>query len=96
VHVSEARRVSVTPKAAAPVVVELNAAQAELEARLKQWRREEAAKAGLPSFFVLSDTVLRSVALTGPKTLSELAAVKGMTTEKVDKFGAAVVGLCRG
>jgi ATP-dependent DNA helicase RecQ len=96
VHVSESRRVSVTPKVAMPAVAELTEAQAELEERLKQWRREEAAKAGLPSFFVFSDTVLRSVAVAGPKTLDELNGVKGMTMEKVDKFGAAVVGLCRG
>lgn len=97
VHVSEARRVSMTPKAvAAPAAVELTAEQAELEARLKQWRREEAAKAGLPSFFVFSDTVLRSIVLAGPRSLEELGSVNGITMEKVDKFGAAVVGLCRG
>jgi ATP-dependent DNA helicase RecQ len=96
VHVSEARRVSVTPKVVVPAVVELTAAQAELEERLKQWRREEAAKAGLPSFFVFSDTVLRSVVVAGPTTLDELKAVKGVGLDKVEKFGAAVVGLCRG
>jgi ATP-dependent DNA helicase RecQ len=97
VHVSEARRASMTPKVvAAPASLDLTAAQTELESRLKQWRREEAAKAGLPSFFVFSDTVLRSIVVAGPKTPAELGNVKGVTTDKVEKFGAAVVELCRG
>jgi ATP-dependent DNA helicase RecQ len=94
IHVSEARRV--TPKAvvSAPAI-ELNEGQSALEAKLKQWRREEASKAGLPSFFVFSDTVLRGIVLAGPKTMGELERVKGVGTDKLDKFGAAVVGICR-
>ena len=74
----------------------LDAEQLALEEKLKMWRRDEAAKAGLPSFFVLSDTVLRSVAVANPQTLGELKDVKGMGSEKVEKFGAAVVGVCQG
>ena len=85
-----ARKVAVEP------VLELTPEQAALEARLKQWRREEAAKAGLPSFFVFSDTVLRSIVLATPSTMDELGAVKGVGTEKLERFGAAVVQLCRG
>ncbi len=81
---------------AAPAVVELTAEQAALEARLKEWRRGEAAKAGLPSFFVFSDTVLRSLVVAGPKTIEEMGSVKGVTGDKVEKFGEAVVELCRG
>jgi ATP-dependent DNA helicase RecQ len=80
----------------APAVVELNAEQSVLEEKLKVWRREEAAKAGLPSFFVLSDTVLRSVVIAEPQTMGELKDVRGMGEEKVEKFGAAIVGVCRG
>ncbi len=76
--------------------VELSAEQMELEAKLKQWRREEAAKAGLPSFFVFSDTVLRSIVVAGPRSVEALGSVKGVTADKVQAFGAAVVGLCRG
>jgi len=97
VYVSEARRVSMTPKVvAAPAAAELTEAQAELESRLKQWRREEAAKAGLPSFFVFSDTVLRSIVVAAPKTVEELRGVKGVTADKVERFGEAVAELCRG
>jgi ATP-dependent DNA helicase RecQ len=97
-HVSEARH-GASRVVAAPAVIPVEALDAEqlaLEEKLKMWRRDEAAKAGLPSFFVLSDTVLRSVAVANPQTLGELKDVKGMGSEKVEKFGAAVVGVCQG
>jgi ATP-dependent DNA helicase RecQ len=88
---------AVTPRPAAPtpVAVELDAEQAAREERLKQWRRETAQKDGLPSFFIFSDTVLRGIVLARPSTLSELGAVKGVGAEKLERFGAKVVELCR-
>jgi ATP-dependent DNA helicase RecQ len=85
-------------KAAPPVVaavVELSAEQAAVEERLKLWRLEEAKAAGLPSFFVFSDTVLRSIVVAGPRSLQELGGVRGMSSEKVDRFGASVLALLR-
>ncbi len=90
------------PRRAAPVVVrpmaaeELTAEQLRLEAEIREWRRGEAAAAGLPSFFVLSDTVVRSLAVARPGSLPELRAVPSLAAEKVDRFGAALLGLCRG
>jgi ATP-dependent DNA helicase RecQ len=109
-HVSEARHgapgvrvgvsasaVQVKPKVVAAVaVVELSEGQRVLEERLKVWRKAEAAKAGLPSFLVLSDTVVREIALAGPRSLEALRGVRGVGVEKVERFGEAVVGLCRG
>jgi ATP-dependent DNA helicase RecQ len=76
-------------------VVELNDIQSQLEAKLKDWRKEQARAAGLPSFFIFSDTVLRSIVLSRPKTVGELREVRGVGPEKLDRFGAAVVELCR-
>jgi ATP-dependent DNA helicase RecQ len=94
IHVPSAKQTP--PKVFAPQVVELNSEQMELEEKLRLWRREEAAKAGLPSFFVFSDTVLRSVVLAKPVTVEALEGLKGVGREKAEKFGAAVVALCRG
>jgi len=82
-------------KAAPEPAVELNAVQTALEAKLKKWRREVAGKAGLPSFFVFSDTVLRNIVLAAPSSLSELSTVRGVGPEKLEKFGAAVLEMCR-
>jgi ATP-dependent DNA helicase RecQ len=76
-------------------IVELNDVQIALEMRLKEWRREQARAAGLPSFFIFSDTVLRSIAVTGPKSVGELREVRGVGPDKLERFGAAVVELCR-
>jgi ATP-dependent DNA helicase RecQ len=82
--------------AAPPVVVELNESQRELEERLKQWRRTEAAAAGLPSFFIFSDTVLREIVFASPDSVSALTSVRGVGPEKVDRFGAKVVEIVKG
>ncbi len=81
----------------APVVAvtEFDAAQVALEDRLRAWRSEQAAQAGLPSFFILADSSLRNIVLARPQSLDDLRAVRGVALDKVDRFGAAVVDLCR-
>ena len=91
---------SASPKPAAKpmrvaVQKELTPAQKELETKLREWRMEQARTVGLPSFFVLSDTALRGIAEAGPKTLGELRNVHGVGLEQVDKYGAAVLEVCR-
>jgi ATP-dependent DNA helicase RecQ len=89
----QARQKMVTP----PVVaVELTEGQRAVEEQLKLWRRAEAALAGLPSFFVFSDTVLRNIVLAGPMSLTELQRVKGVGPDKVEQFGAKVVEIVKG
>ena len=83
------------PAVVAPPL-ELSEEQKVLDGRLREWRLEQARVAGLPSFFILSDTVLRGVVVARPKTVAELRAVRGIEAEKVERFGAAVVGICAG
>jgi ATP-dependent DNA helicase RecQ len=76
-------------------VTELSESQKDLEDRLRAWRREQAQVAGLPSFFIFSDTVLREIAATVPGSIAELRDVRGVGPEKLERFGAAVVEMCR-
>ena len=78
-----------------PPAPELTSTQLELEARLKEWRREEARQAGLPTFFIFSDTVLRNITLAAPTSLDDLRNVRGTSPEKLTRFGATIVDLCR-
>lgn len=78
-----------------PPAPELTSSQLELEARLKEWRREEARQAGLPTFFIFSDTVLRNITLAAPTSLDDLRNVRGTSPEKLTRFGATIVELCR-
>jgi ATP-dependent DNA helicase RecQ len=94
-RVSAAVVVKPRPVVVAPVV-EFSVEQRELEMRLREWRKARAAAEGLPSFFILSDTALRGIVELGPRSVEDLRSVRGMEAEKVAKFGAAVVELCRG
>ena len=72
----------------------LNADQQALELRLREWRKSESERMGLPQFFVLGTTALRCIVLSRPRTLSQLQALGGMDPDKLDKFGAVILQLC--
>ncbi len=76
--------------------VKLTPAQAELDSRLRAWRKAEAATAGKPAFFVLTDATLQNVVLAGPRSLAALGSVHGIGPAKVDHYGPAIVAICRG
>ncbi|MGA8939321.1 MAG: HRDC domain-containing protein, partial [Acidobacteriaceae bacterium] len=69
--------------------------QQALETRLKDWRREAAKAAGLPTFFIVSDTVLRTIAQTTPDTIETLRTIRGLSPEKLTQFGPTILNLCR-
>lgn len=87
-------------KAAAAVSADEAAAftpeQTELENRLRAWRKAEAGAAGKPAFFVLTDAALRGVVAAGPRSLAELGGIHGIGPVKVERYGAAIVAICRG
>jgi len=74
----------------------LTEGQAELESRLRAWRKAEAAEAGKPAFFVFSDAILRALAVACPRTIGELMTVRGIGPNKADRYGQAICALCRG
>ena len=71
-------------------------AQTELENRLRAWRKAEAAAAGKPAFFVLTDAALRGVVVADPRTMAELTSIHGIGPVKAERYGAAIVAICRG
>jgi ATP-dependent DNA helicase RecQ len=74
---------------------DLNPMQSALDARLRAWRKEQAHAIGLPSFFIFSDSVLRDIVLNTPASLADLRSIRGLGPEKLDRFGPAVLELCR-
>ena len=70
--------------------------QKDLEARLREWRKAEAAKTGKPAFIVFGDSVLQNLVVAAPQTISQLLTVSGIGPEKADRYGAAIIALCRG
>ena len=69
--------------------------QQSLEASLRTWRKSEAAKTGKPAFIVFSDTVLRNLVVACPKTIPELDTVSGIGPDKIDRYGAEIIAICR-
>ena len=74
--------------------VSLTPAQQLLDANLRAWRKSEAERIGLPQFFVLGSSALRSIVLLRPKSLVQLQSISGIGPEKAAKFGAAILALC--
>ena len=57
---------------------------------LKEWRRGQAKKQGVPSFRIMSDRVLLAIAEDQPSTLAELLAISGIGLKTVEKYGAQI------
>jgi ATP-dependent DNA helicase RecQ len=72
----------------------LDPAQQQLDRRLRAWRQAESEKIGLPQFFVLGSSTLRSIVLTRPSSLTQLRGIAGMGPEKTDRFGASILEIC--
>ena len=62
--------------------------------RLRDWRKTESEKLGMPLFFVLSSSALRSIVLLRPKTIAQLKTITGLGQEKIDKFGPGIIHAC--
>ncbi|MEV5411688.1 ATP-dependent DNA helicase UvrD2 [Thermopolyspora sp. NPDC052614] len=64
--------------------------------RLKAWRAAEAARAKVPTFVVFTDVTLQAIAERAPETDQELLAISGIGKVKLDRYGEAVLTICRG
>jgi len=63
--------------------------------RLKEWRATEAKRLRVPAYVVLHDRTLTAISITRPENPNQLLAIDGMGPTKVDKFGEAILGLCK-
>ncbi len=58
-----------------------------LEKALKAWRLEEARKKGVPAFRVMTDKVLKEIAVRRPESAAELLAIPGVGIKMVEQYG---------
>jgi len=72
----------------------LTPAQQLLDQRLRDWRKTESEKLGLPQFFVLGSSTLRSIVLTQPRTLAQLQTISGIGPEKAQRYGPGILEAC--
>jgi ATP-dependent DNA helicase RecQ len=67
-----------------------------LAARIRQWRTAESKRLGVPAYVVLHDRTIDALAVALPQNPKQLLSVDGMGQAKVDRFGEAILKLCRG
>jgi ATP-dependent DNA helicase RecQ len=81
--------------AAPPEPVQLNDESQALAERLKAWRRAEAKRLRVPAYVVLTDRTLTRIAAVRPGSPNQLLAIDGIGDAKVEKFGVAILEMCR-
>jgi superfamily II DNA helicase RecQ len=74
---------------------ELTGADAALAAKLKEWRTAEAKRLRVPAYVVCHDRALHAIAAARPENLRQLLEVDGIGPAKVEKFGEAILEICR-
>ena len=82
-------------KSSSGETAELSGASAALAAKLKEWRAGEAKRRGVPAFMICHDRVLHAVAAARPVNPRQLLAVGGIGPDKAEKFGEAILEICR-
>src|SRR5207249_8184562 len=79
-----ARRDPAAPRAGGPLFDEL-----------RRWRRERAGQDGVPAYVVFADATLHEIAERKPATLHQLLSVRGVGSQKLQRYGADVLALVR-
>ncbi|MFZ9629944.1 MAG: ATP-dependent helicase [Ilumatobacteraceae bacterium] len=85
--------VSSSRGAGAPAPAPMGPGDEALFEALRAWRR--AAAAGKPAFTVLADAALRAIAAARPRSLPDLARVKGIGPAKLTQYGDQILDVVR-
>ncbi|MFI7444198.1 ATP-dependent DNA helicase UvrD2 [Nonomuraea indica] len=62
---------------------------------LKAWRTATAKEAKIPPYVVFTDVTLQAIAERAPTSEQELLSIAGIGRVKLDRYGEAVLSLCR-
>ncbi|GAA3442078.1 ATP-dependent DNA helicase UvrD2 [Planomonospora venezuelensis] len=63
--------------------------------RLRAWRTAAAKEAKVPPYVVFTDVTLQAIAERAPVSEQDLLAIAGVGRIKLERYGDAVIGLCR-
>jgi len=64
-----------------------------LFAALREWRSQVATAVDRPAYTVLADAVLAGIAEAKPRTVPELARIRGIGPAKIDQYGASLLAI---
>ena len=82
------------PRIAAPAAG-LDVAGNKLWERLRAWRSETAKAHGVPAYVIYHDATLLELARACPGSLGRLRGVPGIGAAKLDRYGQALLEICR-
>ena len=68
-------------------------ADAEVLARLKGWRLDEAKRKGMPPYVIFHDSTLEALAAAQPRDREALRQVRGIGPAKLEAYGEALLRL---
>jgi ATP-dependent DNA helicase RecQ len=66
---------------------------ADLLARLKAWRTEQARDQSVPPYVVFHDSTLSAIAASRPRDLDALSTIAGIGAKKLERYGPALLRL---
>ena len=90
---SSRRKTSKSSKVSKVAQVDLDEAPPHLVDALKSWRLTEARKRQIPAFRILSDRVLKTLAVLRPKDEAGLLSVPGIGPTLVNKYSKQLLGI---
>jgi ATP-dependent DNA helicase RecQ len=67
----------------------------DLREYLREWRREMAAKQGLPAFIVMHDTTLDAICVQQPESMKEMRRIPGIGEKKLELYGQEILDALR-
>ena len=77
-------------RAPAPPAKPSGTVDSRFETALRAWRLREARRRRVPAFRILTDNVLRQIAIAHPATADELLAIPGIGMSTVEKYGPSI------
>jgi ATP-dependent DNA helicase RecQ len=83
-----------TPGSAPPAEDEVRPDPEVLE-RLKQWRRREATRRGVPAYIIFHDRTLEVLSSMRPRDRETLGGIKGIGPRKLEDFGEDLLSILR-
>ena len=71
----------------------LNESENHLYNKLREWRKEQAEKDGMPPFIIANNKQLVQIIKQAPKSLEALGQIDGIGRKKINKYGKDIIGL---
>jgi len=71
-------------------------ADADVLARLKAWRSEQARTQSVPAYVIFHDRTLAAIAAAQPQDLDALSEIDGIGAKKLERYGRPLLELLRG